>query len=424
MVNIMSTTRKRAAERGSALIISLLALLCLTLIGGLFVANTKTETQISGHEMRASQALYNAEAGCAETLARMSSRDSTYIGEPGQPWNAGWGRYIVLADGNSSGDPDQALTLTDGLDNDADGNIDEDDEAYPEVTTAQVTPDVSYPWVRVNYKLNGANQVLLFGDHDSNPGTPAEVNLNRGFPIIIATAQGTQGSSQRLIEVEAVKPPFSIPAAATYSEDDNFTFNGTQFLISGRDWDPATGLPIPGNPEVPGIITTGIPGNLMDGLNGQQQNNVEGSGGEPSVRPSPTDLDLQAMADQYIPDAEFVVPGGTISDPAWGTLDEYTIVHVTGDLHLSGDGEGGGVLIIDGDLDCSGQFTWYGIVIVLGDMRFTGGGGGVHIYGSTLVQGGVDDQTVSGQADLLYSSIALDRLTGLGRYTTFSWREL
>ena len=420
----MKTIRKRAAERGSALIISLLALLCLTLIGGLFVANTKTETQIAGHELRASQALYNAEAGCAETLARMSSRDSTYIGEPGQPWTAGWGRYIVLADGNSSGDPDLDMTFGDGLDNDADGDVDEDDEAYPEVATAQVTSDVSYPWVRVNYKLNGANQVLLFGDHDSNPGTPAEVNLNRGFPIIIATAQGTQGSSQRRIEVEAVKPPFSIPAAATYSEDDDFTFNGTQFLISGRDWDPVTGLPIAGNPEVPGIITTGNSANLADGLSGQQQNNVEGSGGEPSVRPSPTDIDLQAMADQYIPDAEFVVGGGTVTDPQWGTLDDYTIVHVTGDLHLSGDAVGGGVLIIDGDVDCTGTFTWYGIVIVLGDMRFSGGGGEKHIYGSLLVQGGVQDQTVSGQADILYSTIALDRLTALGRYTTFSWREL
>jgi hypothetical protein len=421
----MSTTRKRAAERGSALIISLLALLCLTIIGGLFVANTKTETQIAGHEMRSSQALYHAEGGCAESLARMSSRDSTYIGEPGHTWNPGWGRYIVLADGNSSGDPDQVRTLTDGLDNDADGETDEDDETYPEVTTAQMGSEVNYPWVRVSYKLNPANQILRFGDHDLNPATPAEVNLDRGFPIIIATAQGAQGSSQRLIEIEAVKPPFMIPRAATYSEDDDFTFNGTQFLVSGRDWDPDTGLVIPGNPEVPGIITTGDPQGIADGLSGQQQNNVEGSGGEPSVRPSPTDMDLQAMADQYLPEVNFVVPGGTVSDPQWGTVDDYKIVHVTGDLHASGSGSGGGVLIIDEDFDCTGSFTWYGIVIVMGDIRFSGGGSEIHIYGSLLVQGGGgQDQTVSGQADILYSSIALDRLTGLGNYRTYSWREL
>ena len=57
-------------------------------------------------------------------------------------------------------------------------------------------------------------------------------------------------------------------------------------------------------------------------------------------------------------------------------------------------------------------------------MRFTGGGAGIHIYGSVLVQGGIDDQTVSGQADVFYSSMALDRMTGLGDYQTYSWREM
>ena len=100
------------------------------------------------------------------------------------------------------------------------------------------------------------------------------------------------------------------------------------------------------------------------------------------------------------------------------------MVHSTGDLHVSGNGQGGGILIVDGDFDVSGQFTWYGLVIVLGDMRYTGGGAGVHIYGSTLVQGGIADQTVSGNADLLYSSIALNRLAYFARYQTVSWHEL
>src|SRR4030095_3929395 len=203
----MRTTnpRERRAERGTALILSLLALLCLTLVGGLFVANTKTETQIAGHEMRYNQALNNAEAGCAEVLARMSNAsDSTnYIGQLGNKGGTnppGWGRYVVLDDGNSVQDPNYTVTENDGMDNDGDNTIDEADEAYPEVLTAQITNNVDYPWVKVHYKTNPAHQVVLFGDHDFNPTTPPIQNLNQGLPVIVTTSEGMQGAAMRRIE--------------------------------------------------------------------------------------------------------------------------------------------------------------------------------------------------------------------------------
>ena len=75
--------------------------------------------------------------------------------------------------------------------------------------------------------------------------------------------------------------------------------------------------------------------------------------------------------------------------------------------------------------DATGGFTWWGMVLVLGDMNLTGGGAGIHIYGSTLCQGSLSgDQTISGQADLLYSSLALSRLTALSPYTVTNWREV
>ncbi|HWN81619.1 MAG TPA: hypothetical protein VNM87_05965 [Candidatus Udaeobacter sp.] len=428
----MRTTNQceRPAERGTALILSLLALLCLTLVGGLFVANTKTETQIAGHDMRYNQALYNAEAGCAEVLTRMSNlrSDSTnYIGQVSQTgWvsQPGWGRYIVLANGGAAQDPTYTETETDGLDNDGDANIDEADEVYPEVITVQNGSTVNYPWVKVHYKRNGANQVVLFGDHDHNPSTAPIQNLTQGFPVILATSEGMQGSAMRRIEIEAVKRPYQTVAAATYSEDDTFAFNGTQFLVSGRDWDPDTGLPLVGGTEVNGIVTTQNPSNIINALSGQQTNNVEGVGPEPSVQPSPVNLDLQALADEFGGMADVTMGASTVTGPSWGNANDYRVVHCTGDLHVSGGGQGGGVLVVDGDFECTGQFTWYGLVIVLGDMRFSGGGAGVHIYGSTLVQGGIANQTVSGNADLLYSSIALNRLAYFARYQTVSWHEL
>ena len=422
--------RERQGERGVALILSLLALLCLTMLGGLFVANTKTETQLAGHDMRHNQALYNAEAGCAEMLTRMSNLRSdslNYIGQVGQnEWVAqpGWGRYIVLADGNSAQDPSYSVTETDGLDNDGDTLIDEAGEAYPEVITVQTSAEVNYPWVKVHYKRNATNQVVLFGDHDHDPATGPVQNLVAGFPVIVATSEGMQGAAMRRIEIEAVKRPFQTVAAATYAEDDNFAFNGTQFLVSGRDWDPDTGLPLVGGTEVNGIVTTEDPNNIVNALGGNQINNVEGVGPEPAIATSPVNLDLQSLAEEYSRIADVTMNGGAVTGPNWGDNTNYRVVHSTGDLHVSGGGQGGGILIVDGDFEVSGQFTWYGLVIVLGEMRFTGGGAGVHIYGSTLVQGGISNQTVSGNADLLYSSIALDRLASLARYQTVSWHEL
>lgn len=426
----MRKTTHPDGERGSAMVISLLVLLVLTMVGTLFLATSKTETQISGHDMRSTQALYNAEAGYAEALARMSDMSDTtnYIGQAQDQWltDPGWGRYIVAASGNSSGDPNAAAEESDGLDNDGDGSVDEMSERYPEVLSKQIGTDaIDYDWVKVRYKLNAANQVILFGDHDHDTSTPPQMNLSVGFPVLLVTAHGAQGSAQRTVEVDAVKMPFQTVDTAIYSEDDDFKFNGTQFLVSGKDWNPdSPGDTLAGSSRVPGIVTTGDPNQISSSLNAQQQNNVEGSGTYPSVTSSPIDLDLQGIRDQYVPLADYVLSAGTYSNQTWGGNLDYHVVHCTGDMHTSGQCTGGGVLIVDGDFDCSGQFLWYGLVLVMGDITFTGGGAGIHIYGSVMVQGGVNQQTVGGNADVYYSSTALSRLSALSPYVVSSWHEL
>jgi len=424
----MKNTNRIRNERGAAMVIALLALVVLTVVGTLFLAQTKTETQISGHDQRSNQALMHAEAGYGEVLARMSNPSDSvnYMGRPAYSWNTerGWGRYLVLANGNSSQDRNRNRTATDGLDNDLDGTTDESGEVYPETPTRQGANPINYPWVQVHYKLNGANQVILFGDHDQDINTPPQANLARGLPILVVTGFGGEGTSQRTVEVEAVRPPFEIPAGALYTEVDNFNFNGTQFLISGLDHDPVTGAVIVGNSEVPGMLTTGNPDNITSSLSGQQTNNVEGTGTEPSVDRAEVDVDLQTLHDTYVAQAQITLTPGTYSNVSWGDLDHYTCVYDPGDLHISGGLTGGGMLIVDGDLSITGSFTWYGVVLVMGSVTFSGGGQDIHIYGSCLTQGGVNDQTVGGNANILYSSEALNRLTMLSPYVVYNWREL
>jgi hypothetical protein len=422
----MSTRHRLQNENGTAMVIALMALVVLTILGTLFLAQTKTETQIAGLDQRSNQALVHAEAGYGEVLARMSdSKDSVnYIGPPPYQWatQRGWGRYLVLANGNSSQDPNRNRTASDGLDNDLDGSTDEGDEVYPETLTRQGGDAINYPWVQVHYKLNGANQVVLFGDHDKDINTPPQANLQYGLPMIVVTAFGGQGTAQRTVEVEAVRPPVEILDGALYSEVDNFTFNGTQFLVSGLDHDPVTGAAIVGGTEVPGMLTTGNPDNITSALSGQQVNNVEGVGGEPSITRADVDVDLQALHDTYVAQAEVTLPPDTYSGMSWGDLDHYTCVYCTGDMHISGNCSGGGILIVDGDFVLSGSFTWYGVVLVMGNVTFTGGGSGIHIYGSCLTQGALT--SIGGNADIFYSSEALNRLNALSPYVVYNWREL
>jgi hypothetical protein len=427
----LENLRRAGNQQGNALIGAVLVLLVLTAVGTTYVAMTKTETQIAGHEKRHVQSMFNAEAGIGEALARMSSDDPTYyFGEDlgANTPTPGWGRYVVMSNNNSSMDPQVGNTASDNLDNDDDGLVDESGEKYPEVLTSQSGGDaIQYPWVKVRYRLNAMNQVVLFGDHDNSPTTDPCPNMIRGVPILVVSAEGAQGTADRRIEVEAIKVPFLAPKAAIYCETDQFAFNGTAFLISGKDWDPATGDSIPGAPEMPGIETTMNPSTIAAELRNNQVNNVEGQGTEPAIRSAPYDYDLEAMLELYKDMADITHSGGTIgmsNAPYWGNLDDYHIVSVTDDLHISGSVTGGGLLLLEGDFSVSGSFTWYGMIINLGRINYTGGGNEVHIYGTVMTTGGINTNVFSGNADFLYSSLAIAKLAKFNPYRVSAWTEL
>ena len=78
-------------QRGMAMVVSLLMLMALTMIGALFVMKTKTERQISGHDKRSTQALFNAEAAMPNSFAWVAtpmpelSNFSASAGRPASP---------------------------------------------------------------------------------------------------------------------------------------------------------------------------------------------------------------------------------------------------------------------------------------------------------------------------------------------------
>ena len=424
----------RRADQGNAMVIALLVLFLLTSLGVTYIAVTKGDKQIAGNQAAGSQAFSNAEAGISEVLTRMSNPNapgSDYIGQPNGAWTAGWGRYIVSDPGASALDPRYDATTADGLDNDLDAAVDETSEHYPEWGSKQNNPLVvpvasklDYPWVKVRYKLDSSNNILLFGDDDNNPLTPPKENLVRGIPEIVVTGSGRRGVGSKIVTVEAVKWPLPPTPGSVYTEG-NMTFQGNSFYIDGHDHSATAPYDtVAGSPSLPGIATPNDPNAISGNLNAQQQDNVEGSGSDPSVQSSSYNLDLQAMADAWSQLADLTY-NGSLNNPStagWGSLTTLKIVHVKGDLSLQGSNSGAGVLIIDGDFHLGGTFNYNGVIICLQNVDVVGGGSAKNIVGCLMVQGTLSDATnVNGNVKVLYSSEMISKLYSLTRYEVSSW---
>jgi hypothetical protein len=75
---------------------------------------------------------------------------------------------------------------------------------------------------------------------------------------------------------------------------------------------------------------------------------------------------------------------------------------------ITGD-RGQGVLLADGDLELTGGFEWYGLILVKGSFKITGTG--AKVFGAVIAQNGatVDDNTISGNTHITYSTCAISR---------------
>jgi hypothetical protein len=306
--------------------------------------------------------------------------------------------------------------------------------------------------------MDGIGGTLDKGEGDGYP-TPGEPNLNPGtigpaslgVNIIVHTADSSwantkrviatayRGSSMATVEAYAQAAAASIPrvGAVFIKPDVALDLNGNAFTIDGRDTNP-DGTPGDG-PDTYGIATSvGSPAGsnttaIVDQIPANRQDQIYGIGGEPSVGESTEDFDLDALFNQLAGRANNNLAPGNYANQTIGTASDPMITLVSGDIHLSGQGAGQGVLLVDGNMTMSGQFTFVGVVIVRGDVRQTGGGSGVHVYGSLMVSQSitvVDDPelTVSGQADIIYCSAAIEGVEELlsqsGGYAVVYWNYL
>lgn len=195
------------------------------------------------------------------------------------------------------------------------------------------------------------------------------------------------------------------------------TFNGNSFLINGDDkyinggsvaGSSVLGLGI--GPQSNG--TAGDPTQITNQLASNQNDNVTGTGPDPSVG-AVNPVQINAIISALAPYATMSVTNysGTYTGNIGSYPSSPQLFYSDGDIKISGNGQGYGIMIIDGNLTISGNWDFVGLVFVGGKVTFSGGGNTKKLQGAIFIDGDAQDLAVSGNINLQYSSEAVTNVT-------------
>jgi len=367
MHSIDTHGRQRDAEGGFALPAAIFALVVVAFLitGGIHLANQ--ESRIGYASERSTQAFYVAETGLHETMAD----------------------WIPLTSGMAEWAPPQSFTGS--------------------------TPqgDWSVNAMRVDeflYFLESTGRVEAGGG---------------------ALASRTVGQLGRVFVLQfnplgAVTLPTGVHANGNPLKVDGDDNSDPAWLSQWSSMCPGVG------PSLPGVVTDDESAVTCTGAGtGGSCNQFEG---DPSVLEDPDAVEAQWESieqqwDDFVAYATHVVPPGDhVPNPVtyiddngdewcdksvllnWGAPhdpgglcgDHFPLIHVTGNLQLSGDARGQGILLVDGNFRIVGNARFDGIILVNGE--FSTGAGTPRINGSLLAREG---GTLDGNGRVQYSSCAI-----------------
>ncbi len=251
----------------------------------------------------------------------------------------------------------------------------------------------------------------------------------------------------------------------------NAEFGGMPFSIDGYDHENMTPADMAkgGNgqgsdkhdglsalPAINCLDPTDATGSLTEitaALKGKQNANVVGAGGTPSVVDGSNDVKsstnpdaqnvldpvyLQSIATQVAKIADLHYEGnqslgGQGQDAlALGTPADPKITYIHGDLDVSGNIVGSGLLVVTGDLKGTGSLIYDGLILVLGTGNVTFGGANNGVLGGLVaanLQGtpptfGTTSLKVTGNTDFYFKGDSIRMAVSLLTMRTISWREI
>jgi Tfp pilus assembly protein PilX len=347
---------------------------------------------------------------------------------------------------------------------------------------------LNYKWVRVILKANagafpyftnnnsasstavnqtqvcwdGSQQVLLGGAITACSNDPASVYT----PVYQLTSLSlTPTNSTRMVQMEvALDPPLNTRGAV--DSQDHVTLNG-QLDVNGYDYCQCDCVTDKNGNTTCTNRTTGAQctaansnyaiyaSNTVDNPN-TSETFVSGKT-PPVVQNQPWPYDLQSIVSQYTnapgtvfatgspynwscsgtppscgtqPNGNFGIPPNfppsPPSNPAGPGNMFSQVTYVPGDVTLTANATGNGVLIVNGNLDIHGGLDFYGLIIVTGVVSFTGGGSNkVNIYGGIIAgQQSVVDNVVGGGANIMFDRCALPQRNNNQPPRVLAMREL
>jgi len=387
-------------EKGFVLVTGLLVVFLLTVLSLIATQMLTVELKVSGHEKSVKQAFYLAESGLEEARGRFHQNSNARIIDDKET-SPNWKVFI------GSVDKTQSLGFNNGNQN------------YLRVDNLT---NLNYA-VRVEHKVNEANQILRYGDGNLD-GIPDE-NTTSGKPIYIVTSHSDVDNVSRTNRIEMSIVPNITTLSALYTKD-RVILNGKSTLITGIDKC--------GGSNVPGILSYRSTIDVGQAI-------VEGN---PPIIPDDltNNMDVTRMVSfhgvranyHYTYSVDKVDTGMNWGNPslinpqAPSTCGSKNVVYYNmggKKIKLTGGTTGCGVLLVNGDLEINGGFTWYGVVIVTGNITFLGGGER-NITGA-VISGGtseVQDDVLGGDTALIYCSSAINFQTEDLPLKILRWTEV
>jgi len=408
---------KTPPERGTALVMAMLVLLALSSVVVVMLTSMNAETKIAGHDVRSSKALYLAEAGTGEAIARIRSREVPHSLDPQMVTQI----FLTVPGSVPELGADSTALAT----------------SQPAGTWLQYsTPGRDPAALTVTYKTDAARSAIYRYDASRNPA----IQTSSGMPIFQVTSTGRSGNDTRKIVTDVVSKPVTPSLLA---------------MISTRSWDVHLWC----GADTHGPFMYNGNNHRSDtptgaGVNGPDFENYVGYGDLPAVWSTTTIeyggnygvvccppigaiLENQPPASFYagpwaalsMTQAEFYEMVGSPSNLVPGTLSGITYLDNNGTgQDRSGkwtlsNRSGDGLLYADGDLTLAGDFTWRGLIYVEGELN---------VNADTWVLGGIvtadpDNFEVKHvSATFLYSKDAISETisTRSKSFVNLSWREI
>jgi len=421
-----SPKTSRKSEQGVALFIAIFALLLISVVALALMVMAGTESSLNSNYKSSVQAFYDARAGVEEARGRLWSKHPNSISGLIIPpatgvMPVGQVAYIRNPAGAEVVDP----TDMSAANIYADRQYAAEWGGNPPTTATMIAslwpqagvPGPLYKWVRITPRTERSAGLDVNGDtviDNVNPlfydGTQ-QVLSNQIPPLVTAyqvfevTALAvTPTGSQRLVQYNVAPTNLNLqfPSALTF-DGLTPTYNAPSsnpFDMNGNDRSgshPMPGCAIPAQAAKPavGVVSptdialaeSTIPLNRLD--------HYLGLGATPSVgnvnsllpRTENTVTSLNQLVSDISQVANNVVqgPAGNNSFPL-GSASSPQITVVNGDLTLTGNNVGYGILVVTGTLTFSGNTGWRGIVLVIGQGNMVENGGGNEEFdGAVLV---------------------------------------